>query len=212
MANVNEIELNELSSRRVVAPASVTVEDPVEERVIAARDSAISVWALAGAVAFASAAATLILFPRFLLFAAETSADVRNVLTPLEAFLALHSGIFLLALSLALILNIPSSSPILPRQDPTEPQHPLLVPLTVGCALSSWASYYAKDVGPLALVVCITTSTLCLWGLWVMAFAGTSRFSRKTGADKHTSRFLFGNKAAASTQKKEWKREQRKLH
>ena len=41
-----------------------------------------------------------------------------------------------------------------------------------------------------------------------MVFEGTSRYSRKTGADKHTSRFLFGNKAAASSRKKEWKKQQ----
>jgi hypothetical protein len=48
----------------------------------------------------------LVVFPRFLLFAAETSAEPRNVLTPLEAFLALHAGILLFSLSLAMILNV----------------------------------------------------------------------------------------------------------
>jgi len=32
--------------------------------------------------------------------------------------------------------------------------------------------------------------------------------SKKTGADKHTSSFIFGNKSAASLQKKRWKKEQ----
>lgn len=40
-------------------------------------------------------------------------------------------------------------------------------------------------------------------------FEGTSRISKKTGADKHTSAFLFGNKTAASKQKKEWKAAQK---
>ena len=39
------------------------------------------------------------------------------------------------------------------------------------------------------------------------AFEGTGNYSNKTGADKHTSSFLFGNKAAASHQKKLWKKE-----
>lgn len=42
-----------------------------------------------------------------------------------------------------------------------------------------------------------------------MLFEGTSRISKKTGADKHTSAFLFGNKQAASLKKKEWKKTQR---
>lgn len=38
-------------------------------------------------------------------------------------------------------------------------------------------------------------------------FAGSSNISNKTGADKRTSRFIFGNKAAASSQKKQWKKD-----
>ena len=40
-----------------------------------------------------------------------------------------------------------------------------------------------------------------------LIFEGTGNFSNKTGADKHTSRFLFGSKASASAQKKLWKKE-----
>lgn len=42
-----------------------------------------------------------------------------------------------------------------------------------------------------------------------MLFEGTSQISKKTGADKHTSAFLFGNKQAASLKKREWKKTQR---
>jgi len=43
----------------------------------------------------------------------------------------------------------------------------------------------------------------CL-GLWCQLFAATSgRISRKTGADKRTSGFPFGNKEAASAKKKQ---------
>jgi len=40
-------------------------------------------------------------------------------------------------------------------------------------------------------------------------FAGSPLVSKKTGADKHTSSFIFGNKASASSQKKRWKKEQK---
>lgn len=50
----------------------------------------------------------LILSPRLLLFVSETasSTERRTALTPLESFLALQFGIFLLALSAALVLNV----------------------------------------------------------------------------------------------------------
>jgi hypothetical protein len=50
----------------------------------------------------------LIISPRLLLFISETttSTERRTTLTPLESFLALQFGIFLLALSAALVLNV----------------------------------------------------------------------------------------------------------
>jgi hypothetical protein len=41
-----------------------------------------------------------------------------------------------------------------------------------------------------------------------IVFANSSSIS-KTGADKHTSAFIFGNEAAASSQKKKFKRGER---
>lgn len=38
-------------------------------------------------------------------------------------------------------------------------------------------------------------------------FNGPTVRSKKTGADKHTSAFLFGNVNAASVQKKKWRKE-----
>jgi hypothetical protein len=35
-----------------------------------------------------------------------------------------------------------------------------------------------------------------------IVFANSTAISKTTGADKHTSAFIFGNKAAASSQKK----------
>ncbi len=42
-------------------------------------------------------------------------------------------------------------------------------------------------------------------GLWCLLFASSSgRISRKTGADKRTSGFPFGNKESASAKKKQY--------
>lgn len=41
--------------------------------------------------------------------------------------------------------------------------------------------------------------------LWIILFGtGGGRISRKTGADKRTSSFPFGNKESASARKKQW--------
>lgn len=41
--------------------------------------------------------------------------------------------------------------------------------------------------------------------LWIVLFGtGGGRISRKTGADKRTSNFPFGNKESASARKKQW--------
>ena len=48
----------------------------------------------------------LVLLPRVIVFASQTSDQSRVQLTPLEGFLALHFGIWLVAISLALVLNV----------------------------------------------------------------------------------------------------------
>jgi len=55
-------------------------------------------------------------------------------------------------------------------------------------------------------VVFFISMTIGLWGLWAIVFANSSSISKTTGADKHTSAFIFGNEAAASSQKKRFKR------
>jgi hypothetical protein len=50
----------------------------------------------------------LTIFPRLLLFISDTAraTERRTALTPLESFLALHFGIWLAAISLALVFNV----------------------------------------------------------------------------------------------------------
>ena len=48
----------------------------------------------------------MVLFPQLLLYISETGFERRNALTPLESFLALHSGILLVAFALALLFNV----------------------------------------------------------------------------------------------------------
>lgn len=58
----------------------------------------------------ALAATPLLFFPRLLLFLASTGEfERRTALTPLESFFSLQTGILLVALAFALILNVRSS-------------------------------------------------------------------------------------------------------
>ncbi|KAG6917976.1 hypothetical protein DXG01_017160 [Tephrocybe rancida] len=146
-----------------------------------------------------------------LLFLSETtsSSERRIALTPLEAFLAKHFGIWLVAIAIAVVLNIPSTPRLDELQRQSTPTNPLLVPLTVAANLTALLSYNTKDVGALASIVFVGSLVIALWGLWVVMFGDSSFVSKSTGADKHTSSFLFGNKTAASIQKKKWKKEQK---
>ncbi|KAI1795859.1 hypothetical protein LXA43DRAFT_690784 [Ganoderma leucocontextum] len=153
------------------------------------------------------AAIPLLLYPKLLLFLSETGTEPRTALTPLESFLAWNTGIMLTALAVALVFNIPSGPEVLhPRR--WSPDHPLLEPMSSACLLISFLSYNTSSVGSLGFLISLGSGTIGLWGLWAILFAGSSSISRKTGADKRTSRFIFGNKAAASSKKKEWKQEQ----
>ncbi|KAL1747529.1 hypothetical protein HDZ31DRAFT_80374 [Schizophyllum fasciatum] len=173
-------------------------------------DGAVSTWSWVAAGLFSLLACILTLSPRLLLFLSEVVAedDTRRALTPLESFLALHFGIWLAALSVSVLLNIPSSDPI-PSREPNTNYHPLLAPVAVAGDLSAFLAWNTKSVGSLATLFSFLEGLIGLWGTWTIVFAGTSSISRKTGADKHTSSLFFGNRNAASVQKKKWKKEQK---
>jgi len=173
-------------------------------------DSTISWWAWTTATLCLLLSSCLILFPRLLLFFAETSesAERRTALTPLESFLALHFGVLLAAVSVASVLNVPSSHPVGARPDDSQ-SHPLLGSLSPAFLLIAFISYNTTSVGSLAFLFFIISAIVGTFGLWTILFAGSSSTSKKTGADKHTSAFIFGNKSAASVQKKQWRKEQK---
>ncbi|KAI0831327.1 hypothetical protein BC628DRAFT_1415845 [Trametes gibbosa] len=200
----SEIELEDLSKR---SQAKVDHTPRPDTNYPVVEDGVIFAWAWASAAILFVLSMPLVLSPRLLLFLAETSTERRAALTPLESFMALHTGILLFAISLALVFNI-SSDPMEVTAKHAAPGHPLLAPLSYACLLTSFLAYNTQSVGPLSFVVFLGSGTIGLWGLWAILFSGSAYISRKTGADKRTSRFLFGNKAAASVQKKQWKREQ----
>ncbi|KAF5373649.1 hypothetical protein D9758_000604 [Tetrapyrgos nigripes] len=168
-------------------------------------DHSIPLWALTSSCCFALLSVVLVFFPRLLLFISETpTTESRPTLTPLETFLATHFGIWLTALAISLLLTVPSSSPL---HTPDTSTHPLLITTTMTSLLAAFVSYNTSSVGALASLYCIVSGIIGLWGLWAIVFEGSSHVSKKTGADKHTSSFIFGNKASASKRKKQWKKE-----
>lgn len=171
------------------------------------QEQSVTLWAYGATAILVILAMPMMFFPSFLLYVSENSFERRNALTPLESFLSVNSGILLATYGLALLFNVPAGTHIpLPAQ--AKQTHPLLMPLTISCSIIALSAYNTTSVGSLAVLVFFGSVIIAAWGIWTIMFSGTSYISRKTGADKRTSRFLFGNKAAASSQKKEWKKEQ----
>ncbi|CAE7215176.1 unnamed protein product [Rhizoctonia solani] len=171
----------------------------------------LSTWAWLSAAWLVVLATCLLLFPRFLLFLSNPPGGLaRETLTPLEQFLATQLGIGLLVVSFTLVTSIPSHHPAdAIQQYHGSRNHPLLVPLTSGFALISFLAYNkpVDEVGSLGFLVFLGNGVCALYGVFLVLFNGATPRSKKTGADKHTSSFLFGNKNAASVQKKKWRKE-----
>ncbi|TFY72657.1 hypothetical protein EVG20_g335 [Dentipellis fragilis] len=202
---LDEMELKDLSATKATeydADSDTTNTDSDSSN---PSDNTVAIWCWVAASILSLWSALLILSPRLLLFAAEEGQTP----TPLESFLALHFGILLAGTALSLVLYIPSALPVPTCAPKGPPIHPLLVPLTSVTLLSSFLSYNTSGAGGLPIAFALCTGTIGIWGLWTVTFAGTSLISKKTGADKHTSAFIFGNKSAASVQKKQWKKEQK---
>ncbi|KAI0670360.1 hypothetical protein C8Q78DRAFT_1035827 [Trametes maxima] len=203
-----DIELDDLSKRRNAGhPDHSETEDRTDGQEHPVDDGVIAAWSWTSAALLLILAVPLMMSPRLLLFLSETGTERRVSLTPLESFIALHTGILLFSVALALIFNIPSDQMDLTARRGA-PAHPLLEPLSGACLMTAFIAYNTASVGSLSLLVSFGSGVIGLYGLWAILFAGSSRISRKTGADKRTSRFLFGNRAAASAQKKLWKKEQ----
>ncbi|KAG2078244.1 hypothetical protein BDR04DRAFT_1124772 [Suillus decipiens] len=178
----NDIELEEFSSRKRTAYSDdgTTNVDSVDETFASRQDGAIGLWAWMSAAFFIVFSTTLTLFPRFLLFMTEPSGG-RSVLSPLESFLAEQLGIVMGTVALTLVVTV---------------------------ILLAFLSYNKNGVGSLGNFIFLGSFFVGLFGLWVLLFAGPSVISKKTGADKRTSTFIFGNKNAASVRKKEWSKQQ----
>ncbi|KIY72200.1 hypothetical protein CYLTODRAFT_418179 [Cylindrobasidium torrendii FP15055 ss-10] len=171
-------------------------------------DDALSSWTWTAASMLFSTSLLLLIAPRVLLFFSESNVagEERLALTALESFLISHCGVWMFALSVSLVTNLPQSP--LPHQlRPQSSTHPLLLPFTVASAVSSLMAYNTSNLGSVTTVTWMGTSVVAIWGGWVLVFGSSGSVSKKTGADKHTSSFLFKNKASASQKKKEWRRE-----
>ncbi|KIK96223.1 hypothetical protein PAXRUDRAFT_322485 [Paxillus rubicundulus Ve08.2h10] len=170
-------------------------------------DESVSFWAWASAAGIAVFSLCLLAFPRFLLFLAEPSRS-QGTLTSLEQYLALQLGIILGTVAVTIISAIPNESPHIGSHRKAPHPHPLLGPVTAASLMMALSSYSNRSIGTLATTVLVGSGFNGLFGLWMLVFAGSSVTSRKTGADKHTSSFIFCNKSAASVKKRLWKRDQ----
>ncbi|KAG8713490.1 hypothetical protein FRC11_011979 [Ceratobasidium sp. 423] len=192
-------------------PASSDEEELMPKAVLEGEADDLSTWAWVSATWLVFLATCLLIFPRFLLFlSTPPGALSRESLTPLEQFLSTQLGIGLLVVSFALVTSIPSHHPAdAERQYGSTLNHPLLIPLTTGFGFIAFLAYNkpVDEVGSLGFLVFMGNGLCALYGSYLILFNGPTVRSKKTGADKHTSAFLFGNKNAASVQKKKWRKE-----
>lgn len=136
---------------------------------------------------FVGFASILILFPRLLVFLAEVGRSKPDTaLTPLESFLALHFGIFLISVSTSIVLNTQAANAPVPSQTPGI-NHALLVPISCGSVLSAFLAYnahkigtacdsscatrlaYSHITGPLSDIVFFITGLIGVFGLWTVS-------------------------------------------
>lgn len=93
----------------------------------------------------------------------------RNVLSPLESFLAAQLAIAMGAVALTLVLTIPNASPTGFQHDERHVNsHPLLVPVTSASVLLAYISYNKSGVGSLGNFFFLGSSFVGLLGLWVV--------------------------------------------
>lgn len=96
------------------------------------------------------------------------------------------------------------------EEDPENPKAPYAVPtLTISFVYHAAMGFYCyanySTVGQSAFALgALGSSVLAALGLWVLLFASSKgRISKKTGADKRTSSYPFGNQESASARKKQ---------
>jgi len=106
--------------------------------------------------------------------------------------------------------SVPLTSSLNATSDEENPEAPYAVPtLTISFLYQTVMGFYYyanySTTGLSAFVLgAIGSGGLASLGLWCLLFRSTSgHLSRKTGADKRTSGFPFGNKEAASAKKKQ---------
>lgn len=106
--------------------------------------------------------------------------------------------------------SVPLTSSLNATTDEEDPKAPYAVPtLTVSFLYHTIMGFYCyasySTTGQSAFALGATGSGgLASLGLWVLLFGSSGGLiSRKTGADKRTSGFPFGNKEAASAKKKQ---------
>lgn len=196
-----EVEMDDLGNKKQ-RTSTQAAEIPTPPG--APHDSTEQVWALTVAGVLAVLSLPLLFFPRFLLFLSNATDSA--LLTPLESFLCAQLGILVLGLAAGVVIASPDIPDISDRDS-----NPLLAPISIAAAASSLLAWNAKGVGSLGVFMSIGTGVIGAWGFWAMLFSGSSYISKKTGADKRTSTWLFGNKTAARAQKKAWKARQKEM-
>lgn len=130
--------------------------------------------------------------------------DLKIDLTALEEYLSRSLALCLFALSV-MSLFLSGAFPIsqLPSEATKETsENPYAIPTLVVTTFyhGSTAVYtymrYNRNGQAMYVLASITSASLAAMGLWVAMFGNDSHVSKRTGADKRTSGWPFGNRVA----------------
>ncbi|TVY73469.1 hypothetical protein LSUE1_G005128 [Lachnellula suecica] len=161
-------------------------------------------------------AAPLIVSPTIIL--TMLSPEVREA-SALEEYFSRSLGLTLLTLGIMVVLltgSVPLTSSLSDTTSAavttaeSDPKAPYAVPTLIisllyhaSCAFLCYARYTTLGSIPFMLGALGYGGLGCI-GLWCVLFASSGgRISRKTGADKRTSGFPFGNKESAGAKKRQ---------
>jgi len=93
----------------------------------------------------------------------------------------------------------------------SDPKAPYAIPTLIismlyhsTVSMYCYGCYYSIDGTSMHMMGCLGSAALAALALWIVLFGtGDGRISKRTGADKRTSGFPFGNKMSASARKKQ---------
>ncbi|KDB27034.1 hypothetical protein H109_01140 [Trichophyton interdigitale MR816] len=162
-----------------------------------------------GTFAWLALQGTALLFTPKLII--TTLVDETRQPTPLELYFARSCGIGQISLALIFLIltgALPLASSYSITADESDPKKEYAFPMLLissgfHAVVAGYMYSWYSGTGQMGFAAgMLASGFLAAMGLWCMLFAGSSRISKRTGADKRTSGFPFKNVEADKRKKR----------